>query len=116
MWKYRYRIVLISSLLLVLCSETALTQSRTSNAQSGSNNAQVQTTAPQGASPQNPLLDEPFCFIQMSDGRVVNLQKLCGTLPPPPPVSKFRRNCRAMKCATGSQLNPVPPASDRQPS
>jgi hypothetical protein len=99
-----YQVLLIVGSLLLLLSPVALGQSQPNDPQ----------LLPQA------VVDEPFCFMQTTDGRVMDLQRLCGSSTGRSGsggyqngaiVSRFRRNCTVMQCATGSQLRPVPLSS-----
>jgi hypothetical protein len=102
-----YQVLLIVVPLMLLLSPVALGQSQPNDPQ----------LLPQA------VVDEPFCFMQTTDG-IVDLQRLCGSstgsstgrsgssgLQNGAIVSRFRRNCTVMQCASGSQLRPVPLSS-----
>lgn len=124
MWKHLCRVTLISIPLfiplLLLLSPAVWGQPQSNDRQFLLSNLQDSFLSPRLLL-QQAAIDEPFCFMQTADGRVIDLQRLCGSSTNGQPgssssqtgltVSRFRRNCSVMQCATRSQLRPIPLSS-----
>ena len=67
---------------------------------------------------QKSKVNEPLCYMQTADGRILDLQKMCSensaahSTYSSVPASKFRRDCTSTQCGGASEVRQPPNSYD----